>query len=158
MDRAKYFTTLDLKSGYWQIKVDTTSQEKTAFVTHWDLYEFRVMPFGVKNAPAVFQRLMQSILKDLKTENHPEFVDVYLDDVIIFSTTLDQHISHIQKLLICFEKANLKLNPKKCRLCCCGVEYLGHIVTPNGFIPNIRNVEAIKEFPVPTTLKELRQF
>ena len=101
---------------------------------------------------------MQSVLKDLKTESDPEFVDVYLDDVIIFSTTLDQHISHIQKVLECFEKANLKLNLKKCRFCCCEVEYLGHIVTPNGFKPNIRNVEAIKEFPVPTTLKELRQF
>ena len=95
---AKYFTTLDLKLGYWQIKVDTTSQEKTTFVTHWGLYEFRVMPFGVKNAPAVLQRLMQSVLKDLKTGSDPEFVDVYLDDVI-FSTTLDQHISHIQKKL-----------------------------------------------------------
>ena len=85
-------------------------------------------------------------------------MDVYLDDVIIFSTTLDQHISHIQKVLECFEEANLKLNLKKCQFCCCEVEYLGHIVTPNGFKPNIRNVEAIKEFPVPTTLKELRQF
>ena len=84
-------------------------------------------------------------------------MDVYLDDVIIFSTTLDQHISHIQKVMECFEKANLKLNLKKCRFCCCEVEYLGHIVTPNGFKPNIRNVEAIKEFPVSTTLKELRQ-
>ena len=78
LGRAKYFTTLDLKSGYWQIKVDTTSQEKTAFVTHRGLYEFRVMPFGVKNAPAVFQHLMQSVLKHLKTGSNPEFVDVYL--------------------------------------------------------------------------------
>ena len=116
------------------------------------------MPFGVKNAPAVFQHLMQSVLKDMKTESHTEFVDVYLDDVIIFSTTLDQHISHIQKVLECFEEANLKLNLKKCWFCCCEVENLGHIVTPNGFKPNIRNLEAIKEFPVPTTLKELRQF
>ena len=85
-------------------------------------------------------------------------MDVYLDDVIIFSTTLDQHISHILKVLECFEKANLKLNLQKCQFCYCEVEYLGHIVTPNGCKPNIRNVEAIKEFPVPTTLKELRQF
>ena len=88
--------------------MDTTGQEKTAFVTDQGLYEFRVMPFGVKNAPAVFQHLMQSALKDLKTESDPEFVDVYLDDVIIFSTTLDQHISHILKVLECFEKANFE--------------------------------------------------
>ena len=86
------------------------------------------MPFGVKNAPTVFQRLMQSVLKDLKNESDPEFVDVYLDDVIIFSTTLDQHINHIQKVLGIFEKDNLKLNLKKCRFCCCEVEYLRYIV------------------------------
>ena len=140
--------------------MDTTSQENTAFVTYRGVYKFHVMPFGIKNAPAVFKHLMQSvyIIKDLKTESDSEFVDVYLDDVTIFSTTLDQHISHILKVLECFKKANLKLNLQKCRLCCCEVEYLGHIVTPNGCKPNIRNVEAIKEFPVPTTLKELRQF
>ena len=158
LGHSKYFTTLDLKSGYWQIKMDVTSQEKTAFVTHRGLYEFRVMPFGVKNAPAVFQRLMQNVLMDLRTDDEQEFVDVYLDDIIIFSKTLEEHINHLLKVLECFRKANLKLNPQKCRFCCSEVEYLGHIVTPNGFKPNVRNVEAVKKFPVPTTLKELRQF
>ena len=82
LGQAKYFTTLDLKSGYWQIKVDAKSQEKTALVTHQGLYEFhvtdRVMPFGIKNAPAVFQLLMQSVSKGLKTESNSAFVDAYI--------------------------------------------------------------------------------
>ena len=158
LGQAKYFTTLDLKSGYWQIKMDSSSQEKTAFATHRGLYEFRVMPFGVKNAPAVFQRLMQNVLSNLNVDTDKEFVDVYLDDIIIFSGTISEHMNHLQKVLQCFKIANLKLNPKKCRFCCSEVEYLGHVITPNGFKPNVRNTEAVKEFPVPTTLRELRQF
>ena len=78
LGQAKYFTTLDLKSGYWQIKVDAKSQEETALVTHQGLYEFRVMPFGVKNVPAVFHYLMQNVPKGLKTESNSEFVDAYI--------------------------------------------------------------------------------
>ena len=158
LGHSKYFSTLDLKSGYWQIRVSTSSQEKTAFVTHRGLYEFCVMPFGVRNAPSVFQRLMQSLLLGLKGDSEEEFVDVYLDDIIVFSKTFSDHLIHLQKVFECLEEANLKLNPQKCRFCCSEVEYLGHIVTPNGFKPNHRNMEAVKNFPVPTTLKELRQF
>ena len=89
-------TTLDLKSGYWRIKVQTGSQEKTAFITHKGLFEFRVMPFGVKNAPAVFQCLMQQVLSGLQSESGIGFVSVYLDDVIVFSESLIDHINHLQ--------------------------------------------------------------
>ena len=82
LGKARYFTTLDLAAGYWQIKVKSASQEKTAFITHQGLYEFKVMPFGVMNAPAVFQRLMQRVLMKLKASE--EFTAVYLDDIIIF--------------------------------------------------------------------------
>ena len=78
LGQAKYFTTLHLISGYWQIKVNAISQEKTALVTHQGLFEFRVMPFGVKNAPAVFQHLMQSVSKSLKTDSNSEFVGAYI--------------------------------------------------------------------------------
>ena len=104
LGKAKYFTTLDLKSGYWQIKMDSSSQEKTAFATHRRLYEFRVMPFGVKNAPAVFQRLMQNVLSNLNVDTDKEFVDVYLDDIIIFSGTLSEHMNHLWKVLQYFRK------------------------------------------------------
>lgn len=127
-------------------------------MTYQGLYEFCVMPFGVKNAPTVFQHLIQNVLQELKSANEKEYVDVYLDDIIIFSEALEGHMCHLQMVLECFRKANLKLNPQKCRFCCSEVEYLGHIVTRSGVKPNVRNLKAVKEFPVPTTLKELRQF
>ena len=88
LGKSRYFTTLDLKSGYWQTKVQADSKEKTAFIIHKGLFEFRVMPFGVTNAPAVFQHLMQQVLAGLQSESAAEFVSVYLDDVIVFSETL----------------------------------------------------------------------
>ena len=111
---AKYFTTLDLAAGYWQIKMEKCSQEKTAFITHQGLYEFNVMPFGVINAPAVFQRLMQRVLMNLKASE--EFVSVYLDDIIIFSKTLQDHLNHLEVVFCSLRKANLKLKPTKCNL------------------------------------------
>ena len=85
-------------------------------------------------------------------------MDVYLDDIIVFSRTFSDHLIHLQKVFECLKEAGLKLNPQKCRFCCSEVECLGHLVTPSGFKPNIRNIEAVINFPVPTTLKELRQF
>ena len=158
LGKSKYFSTLDLKSGYWQIKVNADSQEKTAFVTHKGLYEFRVMPFGVTNAPAVFQRLMQRVLAGLQAENVTEFVSVYLDDVIVFSETFTDHIKHLEAVFDRLKKAGLMLNPKKCRIVCNEVEYLGHVVTPQGLKPNNRNLDAVKKFSPPTSLKQLQQF
>ena len=108
------------------MKVQTDSQEKTAFITHEGLFEFRVMPFGVKNAPAVFQRLMQQVLSGLQSESGIGFVSVYLDDVIVFSESLIDHINHLKAVFNRLRKAGLMLNPKKCRIVCDEVEYLGH--------------------------------
>ena len=109
LGKCKCFTTLDLKSGYWQIKVHADSQEKTAFITHQGLFEFRVMPFGVTNAPAVFQRLMQLVLAELQSKATVKFVSVYLDDVIVFSESFVEHIKHLQMVFDCLKKAGLKL-------------------------------------------------
>ena len=158
LGKCKCFTTLDLKSGYWQIKVHADSQEKTAFITHQGLFEFRVMPFGVTNAPAVFQRLMQRVLAELQSKASVKFVSVYLDDVIVFSESIAEHIKHLQMVFDCLKKAGLKLNPKKCRILCDEVKYLGHTVTPCGLRPNKSNVDAVKHFPVPTNIKQFRQF
>ena len=87
LGQSKYFTTLDLKSGYWQVQIHPDSCDKTAFITHEGLYKFRVMPFGLMNAPALFQRLMQHVFADLMTEEK-RFIAVYLDDVLIYSPTL----------------------------------------------------------------------
>ena len=82
LDKAKYFSTLDLASGFWQVRVHPNSREKTAFITHQGLYQFNIMPFGLRNAPAVFQRLMQCVLAGLNPEDGPPFVSVYVDDIL----------------------------------------------------------------------------
>ena len=90
------FSTLDLAAGYWQIKVHLDSQEKTAFTTH---HEFLVMPFGLRNAPATFQRTMQEVLQGLNLKKGPNFVSVYINDVLIFSRNQEDHIKHIQQVV-----------------------------------------------------------
>ena len=96
LGQLEVFTTLDLASGYWQIKVHENSQEKTAFIMHQGFYEFRVMSFGVMNAPAVFQHLMQRLLHEIQSDSGKEFVSVNLDDVIVFSESLHDHVVHLR--------------------------------------------------------------
>jgi len=133
---AKYFSTLDLAAGYWQVQMDPTSQEKTAFTTYQGFYEFNVMPFSLKNAPAVFQHLMNKVLMGLNPENGHDFVALYLDDVIVFSDTFENHLEHLKLVLQCFAVAGLKLKQSKCHFICQTVEYLGHTITPKGISPN----------------------
>ena len=121
----KFFSTLDLKSSYWQIRVHPDSQEKTAFITPQGLYEFRIMPFGLMNGPAVFQRLMQQVVMGLNPEEGPDHIVVYLDDILVFSKSLDEHRNHLKQVFKRIEEVGLKLNPKKYSLL---VEYLGHIM------------------------------
>ena len=111
LGKAKYFSTLDLAAGYWQVQLHPDSRAKSAFVTHQGLYEFRVMPFGLKNAPAVFQRLMQKVLMGLNPETGHDFVDVYLDDILVFSETFEAHLLHLRQVLEHFKAARLKLKP-----------------------------------------------
>ena len=118
------------------------------------------MPFGVMNAPAVFQRLMQSVLSGL------QFVSVYLDDVIVHSATLEENVSNLRIVFERLRTAGLKLKPTKCKFVCDEVEYLGHVITPAGLQPSERNLIqpsernliSVREFPVPTNLKHLRKF
>ena len=95
LGKSTYFSTIDLASGFWQIRLDPSSQKKTAFVVPQGLYEFRVMPFGLTNAPGVFQRLMQRVLAGLNPPDGPDFVSVYLDDVLVFSRSLQEHLEHL---------------------------------------------------------------
>ena len=158
LGNAKYFTTIDLAAGYWQIRVADDSIEKTAFITHGGLYEFRVMPFGLTNAPAVFQRLMQQVLQGLNPAEGPSFVSVYIDDVLIFSRTLEEHLRHIGQVLDQFQAAGLKLKPSKCHFMCQRVEYLGHLITQKGLLRNTKKVSAVTDFPTPTSVTQVRQF
>ena len=136
LGRAKFFSTLDLAAGYWQVQVHPDSVEKTAFITHQGLYEFAVMPFGLKNAPAVFQRLMQRVLMGLNPVDGPGFVSVYLDDILVFSETFEEHLEHLRQVIERLSGAGLKLKPSKCHSIYQRVEYLGHLITPSGIHPN----------------------
>ena len=158
LGKSRYFSTLDLSSGFWQIKIHPDSMEKTAFLTPQGLYEFRVMLFGLTNAPSVFQRLMQQVLMGLNPDSGPSFVSAYIDDILIFSTTLEVHLEHLRLVLQRLCEVGLKLKPSKCRFVRKEVEYLGHILSPDGLKPNPTLVRAVREFPTPTAVKELRRF
>ena len=158
LGQSRFFSTLDLASGYWQIRVHPDSREKTAFVTPQGLFEFRVMPFGLTNAPAVFQRLMHSVLMGLNPPAGPDWVAVYIDDVLVFSHTLKEHLEHIRSVITRLQEVGLKLKPAKCHFAREEVEYLGHLITPNGLRPNPKLVAAVQEFPTPHNPKTVRQF
>ena len=110
---SKFFTTLDLASGYWQVEVAPEDQPKTAFTTLDGLYQFKVMPFGLCNAPTTFQRLMDRVLSGLKWSS----CLVYFDDIIVVGTTLQEHLHHLPSVFTHLRGAGLKLKPKKWTLC-----------------------------------------
>ena len=116
------------------------------------------MPFGLTNAPAVFQRLMQRLLMGLNPASGPDFVAVYIDDVLVFSPTFEEHLTHLQAVIKRINGAGLKLKPSKCRFVREEVEYLGHLVTPQGLKTNVSLVEAVKQFPRPTDVSGVRRF
>ncbi|GFX50886.1 hypothetical protein TNCV_2732371 [Trichonephila clavipes] len=107
---AKFFSSMDLRSGYWQIEIDEADREKTAFITPEGLYEFKVMPFGLCNAPATFERMMDNLLRHFKWT----MCLCYLDDIIVFSETFEDHLIRLRLVLKCLQEAGLKLNSKKC--------------------------------------------
>ena len=158
LGKAKFFSTLDLASGFWQIRVHSDSQEKTAFSTPFVLFEFQVMPFGLKNAPSVFQRLMQQVLAGVNPENGLSFAAAYIDDLLIFSVTLQKHLDHLHQVIHRLREVRLKVNPGKCQFIRSEVEYLGHVITPEGLKPNSKLVEAVRDYSPPKNVQELRRF
>lgn len=151
---SKWFSVLDLKSGYYQIEMNESDKPKTAFVTPLGFWEFNRMPQGVTNAPSTFQRLMEKCMGDL----HLKEVLVFLDDLIIFSSTLEEHESRLLRVLSRLREYGLKLSPEKCKFFQPSVKYLGHIVSEKGVETDPEKVEALKSWPVPTNLKTLRSF
>ena len=152
----KVFSTLDAKRGYWQIRMAEESQPKTAFVVPGGLYEFRVMPFGLCNAPATFQRLMQKVLGGLGGER--PFCSVYIDDIIVYSDSVADHLDHLRQVFARLRRVGLKLHPGKCSFARQSVTYLGHVISSQGIAPDPKKVEAVKNFPIPTSVREVRQF
>ncbi|GBG63520.1 hypothetical protein CBR_g38588 [Chara braunii] len=150
----KVFSKIDLKSGYHQIEVDPADQHKTAFKTRDGLYKFTVMPFGLTNAPATFQCLMDKILR----EQIGRFVVVYLDDILIFSKSMEEHRKHLEEVLTILKKSQLHLNLEKSEFGRDSVIYLGHRSSAAGLEPEATKVEVIRNWPQPTNVSELRSF
>ncbi|KAK3505584.1 hypothetical protein QTP70_005014, partial [Hemibagrus guttatus] len=149
-----WFSVLDLKSGYYQIEVEESDKHKTAFVCPLGFWEFNRMPQGVTNAPSTFQRLMERCMSDI----HLKEVVVFLDDLIVFSDTLEEHERRLMSVLKRLKEYGLKLSPEKCKFFQTSVKYLGHIVSSDGVETDPDKVEVLKSWPVPKNLKELRSF
>ena len=139
------FTTLDLLSGYWQVEVRPEDREKTAVCTSERLFEFNVMPFGLCNAPATFQRLMDCVLAGL----HWQSCLVYLDDVLILGRSFSEHLHNLRDVFDRLREAGLKLKPSKCTFGQKEVAFLGHIVSDQGIAPDPAKVAAITNWPTP---------
>ena len=151
---AKWFSNLDLFSGYWQIAMSEKDKEKTAFVTMYGTYEYNVMPFGLCNAPSTFQRLMNKIL--WKYIGH--FAWVYLDDIVIYSRTFEEHLQHLELIFTCLKEASLQINIEKCRFFSRKIHFLGHVISDEGIRPDESKIEKVKNFPTPTNIKQVREF
>ena len=146
LGKAKHFTALDLKSGYWQVLLDEDSKDKTAFTCHKGLVQFKFMPFGLNNAPAVFQELMNIVLQGCE-----DFATAYLDDILIFSSTEEEHTQHIQTVFDRIREHGLKLKLKKCSFFEAETEYLGFVINEQGVKPDEKKVKAIRTLPPPAT-------
>ena len=154
LGRATHFTTLDLSAGYWQVELDPESRAKTAFTSHVGLYEFTRMPFGLCNAPATFQRLMQVVLSGLEWQ----CCFVYIDDILIASRSFEEHMRHVQLVFERLRQAGLRLKPKKCQFLRKKVPYLGYVISRQGIEVDPRKIGQVQNFPKPTDPTSVRSF
>lgn len=151
---AQIFSTLDLQSGYWQIDIKEEDRHKTAFSTRTGHYEYVTMPFGLCNAPGTFERAMELIMKGLQWRT----LILYLDDIIVMSSTIGEHINRLDEVLGRLGQAGLKLKPSKCHLFQTEVSYLGHVVSAAGIRPDPGKVEQVRNWPTPTSISDVRSF
>ena len=151
---SKYFCTLDLASGYWQVGMTEDAKKKSAFITTGGLWEWKVMPFGLSTAPGTFERLMETVLAGLQWEK----CLIYLDDVIVFGKTEKQTLDRLDEVLTRIEEAGLKLKPGKCVLFKKEVKFLGHLVTENGIATDPEKIKSVREWATPTSQSEVRSF
>ena len=154
LSKATYFTKLDLRSGYWQVRIAEGDEEKTTCVTRYGAYEFLVMPFGLTNAPATFCNLMNDIL----FEYIDAFVVVYLDDIVIYSQSLREHEKHMSLVFQRLQENKLFVKKEKCEFAQRQITFLGHKISEGLIKMDENKVRAIREWSVPSKLKELRSF
>ena len=149
---AKVFSTIDLRSGYHHITLGKNSRAKTVFVTPFGKYKFLMVPFGLAQAPAYFQLLMNKVLNGLK------FAMMYLDDTIIFSENESQHLEHLETVFSHLREAGLKMKRSKCDFFKSEIHYLGHLISPKGISPLPNKLDCIQHMPAPKNAKEFKQF
>lgn len=154
LGNAKFFSTIDLESGYHQVNIKQSDRQKTAFSINGAKYEFVRMPFGLKNAPSIFQRCVDDILRPYIGK----FVYVYIDDVLIFSNSAEEHMEHIAIVINAMHDAHMKLSSEKSHFFSDTVEYLGHIIKNGRITVDPEKTAAMQNYPIPKTLKELRSF
>lgn len=154
LGNSQYFSTLDLKSAYWQVPVAEKDRHKTAFVTQNGLYEFNRMPFGLANAPSTFQRAMDLVLSGLSYI----ICLCYLDDVIVFGRNFQEHYDRLRTVLLRLRSHNLRVKLEKCTIAARQVSFLGHIVSQHGIKPDPAKIEAVSKIDRPRTVKDIRSF
>lgn len=154
MSGAKYFSILDATSGYWQISIKKKDRPKTGFTTREGLFQFTVVPFGLKNAPSLFQRVMNSIFTGLLWK----CCLLYMDDLLVFSKTFEEHIEALEKVFQRAKDRNLKFHPLKCELFLEKIEFLGHEVSAAGIHTSPKKVDTILRIMTPNTAKEAHHF
>ncbi|GFT98378.1 retrovirus-related Pol polyprotein from transposon 17.6, partial [Trichonephila clavipes] len=154
LTHAKFFSTLDLTSGYWHIKIHEKDAEKLAFTTNFGLYEWLRLPFGWKNFPAVFQRTIRQILQKYQLT----FALNYFDDIIIFSQSWEEHLTHLDTIFQICKKENIKLKKSKCQFAQEKIKCLGYEITQGHYSPSNPNIETIRKLAPPKDVKELQRF
>ena len=149
----KYFSKLDLKSGFYQIPIREADKAKTAFITPFGLFQFNVLPMGLKNSPPTFQKVMSNTLAPCR-----QFALVYLDDIIVYSKTYKDHLTHLEQVFLNLTHRHFVLNPPKCELLASQINYLGHNISETGITPMQEKIQAILDMKEPRLLSQANKF
>jgi hypothetical protein len=154
LGKSTWFTALDLQSGFWQIRMAPEDMNKTTLITKTGLYDWTIMPFGLKNATSTFTRTMSEVFKDLGNK----FLKVFVDDLNVHSESWGEHLQYLDAVLCKLREVNLKLNPNKCCFAAKTITFLGHVVSKEGIRPDPGKIEAVLHFPTPKNVTSVRSF
>ena len=151
---ACYFSKLDLRAGFHQLRMTPEDVYKTAFKTHSGHYEYLVMPFGLSNAPYTFQGLMNHVFQEISRK----FLLVFFDDILVYSSSWEEHLQHLHEVFAILRHQQLYLKASKCTFSATSIEYLGHFISAAGVSTDPKKIEAIRNWPTPSSQKQLRSF
>ncbi len=154
LGNSAWFSALDLQSGFWQIRMAPEDVKKTPLITKTGLYDWTVMPFGLKNATSTFTRTMSEVFKDLGSK----FLKIFVDDLNVHNYSWDEHLQHLDMVLCKLRGVNLKLNPNKCSFAAKNITFLGHVVSKGGTKSDPGKIEAVLHFPQPRTVTNVKSF